>query len=77
MRSFFQREMMLPQVTSAVAGQMLDMFFAAGHRDVDTALMYANGETEKMLGELLPPGSERLARSIGIPNLLVPYNAHF
>ena len=42
---------------------MLDMFFNAGHRDVDTALMYANGETEKMLGELLPPGSDRLARS--------------
>ncbi len=50
------------QVTSVIAGQMLDVFFNAGHRDVDTALMYANGDTEKMLGELLPPGSDRLAR---------------
>ncbi len=41
---------------------MLDVFFYAGHRDLDTALMYANGDTEKMLGELLPPGSDRLAR---------------
>ena len=53
----------MEQVTSTIAGQMLDVFFAAGHRDVDTALMYANGETEKMLGELLQPGSDRLARS--------------
>ena len=32
------------QVTSVIAGQMLDVFFNAGHRDVDTALMYANGD---------------------------------
>jgi aryl-alcohol dehydrogenase-like predicted oxidoreductase len=62
---FFHPILTAEQVTSAVAGQMLDMFFAAGHRDVDTALMYANGETEKMIGELLPPGSERLARCFG------------
>jgi aryl-alcohol dehydrogenase-like predicted oxidoreductase len=41
---------------------MLDSFFAHGFKDVDTALTYSGGKTEAMIGELMPPGSERASK---------------
>jgi aflatoxin B1 aldehyde reductase len=34
---------------------VLEEFFAAGHREIDTAHSYCDGATEAMLGRLLPP----------------------
>ena len=45
-----------------LAGQMLESFFDAGFRDLDTALTYSGGKTEKMLGQLMPPGSDLAAK---------------
>jgi aflatoxin B1 aldehyde reductase len=39
----------------ATAGQMFDVFAAAGYRDVDTADGYGNGSCEQMLGDLGVP----------------------
>jgi diketogulonate reductase-like aldo/keto reductase len=38
---------------------MLDHYFNAGFSHIDTALTYSGGKTEKMLGDIMPPGSER------------------
>ena len=46
------------QVEAADARQILQQFFAAGHRELDTAHSYCEGRTEKMLGELLPELSQ-------------------
>lgn len=40
------------------AAEMIDLFLQSGHREIDTAYAYCKGETEKMLGRLLP-GAER------------------
>ena len=42
------------QVEAPAAREMLQAFFAAGHRELDTAHSYCDGRTEKMLGQLLP-----------------------
>ncbi|KAJ1485568.1 NADP-dependent oxidoreductase domain-containing protein, partial [Baffinella frigidus] len=47
------------KIENKEAGAMLDTFFQQGYRDVDTALTYSSGKTEKILGELMPQGSER------------------
>eukprot|EP00282_Hemiselmis_andersenii_P018676 CAMPEP_0172027504 /NCGR_PEP_ID=MMETSP1041-20130122/17033_1 /TAXON_ID=464988 /ORGANISM="Hemiselmis andersenii, Strain CCMP439" /LENGTH=203 /DNA_ID=CAMNT_0012683405 /DNA_START=163 /DNA_END=771 /DNA_ORIENTATION=- len=49
-------------VDAAVAGAMVDAFLDAGHKDIDTALIYSDGNTEKILGEIMPPGGPRDAR---------------
>eukprot|EP00961_Rhodomonas_salina_P123357 1661929-Rhodomonas_salina.1 len=38
---------------------MLDRFFDKGFKHVDTARTYAGGNTEKIIGDLMPKGSER------------------
>lgn len=42
------------QVETPDARQILQRFFDAGHRELDTAHSYCDGRTEKLLGELLP-----------------------
>ena len=42
------------QVDAPAAREMLQAFFTAGHRELDTAYSYCEGRTETMLGELLP-----------------------
>ena len=42
------------QVDDAAAQTILESFFAAGHRELDTAYQYCEGRTEEMLGRLLP-----------------------
>jgi aflatoxin B1 aldehyde reductase len=42
------------QVDDRAAQSILESFFVAGHREVDTAYQYCQGRTEKMLGRLLP-----------------------
>lgn len=42
------------QVEASEASQLLQGFFAAGHRELDTAYSYCDGRTETLLGELLP-----------------------
>eukprot|EP00281_Chroomonas_sp_CCMP1168_P003252 CAMPEP_0206259616 /NCGR_PEP_ID=MMETSP0047_2-20121206/26588_1 /ASSEMBLY_ACC=CAM_ASM_000192 /TAXON_ID=195065 /ORGANISM="Chroomonas mesostigmatica_cf, Strain CCMP1168" /LENGTH=325 /DNA_ID=CAMNT_0053686519 /DNA_START=169 /DNA_END=1146 /DNA_ORIENTATION=+ len=49
-------------VDSLLSGKMMDAFFDAGHKDVDTALVYSDGKTEAILGEICPPGSVRFGR---------------
>lgn len=49
-------------VDSEVSAKMMDMFFDAGHTQVDTALTYSSGKTEEILGEICPPGSDRSKR---------------
>jgi len=53
------------KIENQVAGKMLDAFFDAGHKDVDTALTYAGGKTEEMIGALLGPDTER-AKRLGV-----------
>lgn len=40
-------------VSDDVATRMLDAFAMRGHREIDTALAYANGETERALGRIM------------------------
>ena len=42
------------QVEAPEARQILERFFAAGYRELDTAHSYCEGRTEIMLGDLLP-----------------------
>lgn len=44
------------QVDEALAGDMVQRFTAAGHREVDTAFVYQNGGTEQLLGALNSAG---------------------
>lgn len=44
------------QVDKSTAAAMITAFKAAGHREVDTAYVYVNGDTEQLLGELQPEG---------------------
>ncbi|XP_015268082.1 PREDICTED: aflatoxin B1 aldehyde reductase member 2 isoform X2 [Gekko japonicus] len=46
------------------SGAMLKAFLGRGHRELDTAHMYAGGESERILGALLaaePPGAVKVA----------------
>lgn len=45
------------QVDQATAGSILESFVAAGHVEVDTAYVYASGETELLLGRLQETGA--------------------
>jgi len=47
------------KIETELAGQMLDRFFDKGFKHVDTARTYAGGNTEKIIGDLMPKGSER------------------
>ena len=40
-------------VDDTVSQQMLERFSAAGHREIDTAIVYADGETERILGRVM------------------------
>jgi aflatoxin B1 aldehyde reductase len=42
------------QVDDDTAQTLLESFFAAGNRELDTAYQYCEGRTEEMLGRLLP-----------------------
>ena len=46
-----------------VSTSLLRTFLDRGHREVDTALAYAGGETERMLGEIFSKHPELLARA--------------
>lgn len=41
------------EVDDEAARAQMELFTSRGHREVDTALMYAGGETEKILGRVL------------------------
>eukprot|EP00164_Ancoracysta_twista_P005638 GFYU01007731.1.p1 GENE.GFYU01007731.1~~GFYU01007731.1.p1 ORF type:complete len:373 (+),score=103.99 GFYU01007731.1:34-1152(+) len=41
------------KVDDQKATEMVDAFLSAGHNEIDTAYMYAGGETEKILGRIL------------------------
>ena len=41
------------EVSDDVATRMLDAHARRGHREVDTALAYANGDTERALGRIM------------------------
>ena len=43
-----------PQVDLATAKKMTGHFIDSGYEELDTAFVYNDGETEKMLGEILP-----------------------
>ncbi|MCW8892998.1 MAG: aldo/keto reductase [Deltaproteobacteria bacterium] len=43
------------QVDEATADRMLGMFLDAGHNELDTAYVYGEGVTEKILGRILTP----------------------
>lgn len=45
------------QVDQNTAQAMLNRFIEAGNREIDTAHIYADGRTEEMLGQLLPPAA--------------------
>ena len=49
-------------IDSKLAGQMVDAYFNAGYNHIDTALTYSGGKTEKIIGELMPAGSDRAAK---------------
>ena len=46
-------------IDNSRAGEMLDLYLGAGYNHVDTALTNAGGKTERMLGEVMAPGTER------------------
>jgi len=43
-----------PQVDLAVGRQMIQAFLEAGYTEIDTAYVYNDGTSEKMLGKILP-----------------------
>lgn len=45
------------QVDEVTAGEMVSMFRAKGHHEVDTAYMYNKGETEILLGQMHESGA--------------------
>jgi aflatoxin B1 aldehyde reductase len=47
--------------TEADAQRMVELFLAAGHRQLDTALMYCGGETERIIGRLPPSVKSRVS----------------
>ncbi|MEI2641412.1 MAG: aldo/keto reductase [Candidatus Nanopelagicales bacterium] len=53
------------------AAELLDAFLSAGGTLVDTADVYADGESEKILGRLAgrqrPPGRRRAGHQSGLP----------
>ncbi|MBD3316414.1 MAG: aldo/keto reductase, partial [Chitinivibrionales bacterium] len=42
-----------PQVDMEGCGKMLNRFLSAGYRELDTAFVYNEGETERILGSVL------------------------
>lgn len=43
-----------PQVNLAGGAEMIRSFLAFGHKELDAAYVYNDGETERMLGQILP-----------------------
>jgi aflatoxin B1 aldehyde reductase len=48
------------QVSREVAKKMVELFTLAGHRELDTAYIYNEGETEKILGRIIPKSASSL-----------------
>ena len=46
-----------PQVNKINSKLILNLFLEAGFREIDSAYVYNNGDTEKILGEILPNNS--------------------
>jgi aflatoxin B1 aldehyde reductase len=58
-----------PQVDTAGSRAMLDRFFQSGHRELDTAYVYNEGDAEKILGTVL---SEMPEQDISIATKVHP-----
>lgn len=43
-----------PQVDAAGSAEMIRRFLASGHKELDAAYVYNDGETERILGRILP-----------------------
>ena len=43
-----------PQLDSAASREMVSRFLESGNREIDTAYVYNNGDTENILGKILP-----------------------
>ncbi|MCZ6797110.1 MAG: aldo/keto reductase [Gammaproteobacteria bacterium] len=59
------------QVDQDTAQSMLDVFFASGKHELDTAYEYCDGRTEEMLGVLLPPTKRK---GVYIASKVNPWN---